>query len=254
MLAPIGHNNPPPPTAIERAAEPIEALRMWLAINPVILLEDEARDAKVVHDNVVSALKSVEAERKAQVDPLNAEVKAINTKYFRLHNPDSKRGFWDELLGQLKSRMTAYAIQEERKRHEAEEAARQAAAEAAEAARRAAEAEAEARDMAASGVCDVDLAGAIEASREAGQQAVRADWTARRAEGKTRVRISGGVGNAVSLKDKETGLIVTDWKSAIEEMGLTKDIADAIAKSARAYRKLTDALPTGVEAIFERSL
>lgn len=248
----LGHNNPPT-DAITLAADPMEAVRQFLKNIPVIATEDEIRDAKAAHDAAVAALKTVEAERKTKVAPLNAELKAINEEYHKWHSTSGKPGIWDRQVADLKSRMTKYAREEERKRHKAEEAARQAAVDAAEKARALADAEEQARDMAASGVCDVDLAGAIKASHEAGQEAIRADWTARRAEGETKVRIVGGSGKALSLKDREI-LTVTDWKAAIEAIGLVDRIAATIIAEARAYREAMGDLPPGVTADFERGL
>jgi hypothetical protein len=257
MFAPIGHNQPP--AAIEMAAPTVEELRLFLADNPVISDDDEARAAKALLDRVILALKDIESERDDKVRPLNEQVKAINAEYHHLHNVNKKTpGLWDKLVNQLWSRMSAYALDVERRRFAAEQAARHAAEEAAEEARRAAEAEAVARDMAADGVCDIDMAGAIEAADTTSQIALRAMWTARRAEGNTKVRITGGIGNAVSLKDHET-LTVADWRSAIEEMSgddgrIPQDIADAILKCARAHRKAFDQLPAGVIATYVRSL
>jgi hypothetical protein len=248
----VGDNQPP--SAIEHAAEPVENLRVFLADNPVITGADEARDAKAHLDRVVLALKDIEEERKSKVDPLNAEVKAVNAAYHKWHNADAKRpGLWDKLLGELRSRLTSFAKLEERKRYEQEQAARHAAEQAAENARRAAEAEAAAREEVASGVCDVDLGGAIEEAQQAEQAAIRADWNARRAEAETKVRITGGFSNAISLRERET-LRITDAHAALEDIGLTQDIADAILKGARAYRKANGELPNGVDADFERSL
>jgi hypothetical protein len=249
----VGGNSPPPETAIDRATLTIEALRNFLNNAPVIQTEDEARDGKKAHDDAAAALRSVEFERKGKVDPLNAEVKKINGEYHKLHNADKKTGTWDRLLSDLRSRLTAYARELERQRFAAEERARIEAEEAAEAARRAAEAEAEARDAAAAGVCDVDLAEAMEAADTTSQEALRKMWTARRAEKETKVRIVGGSANAMSLKDHET-LTISDWRAAIEDIGLTDEMADAIVKGARAYRKEHHKLPRGIERITERGL
>jgi hypothetical protein len=250
----IGGNFPPIETAIDRAKPIAEELGVFLSDNPVLSNEDEVRSAKELRDRFARALRAVDDERKLKVDPLREQVDAINAVYHKFHNSDRKRpGIWDKLQAQLWKGMSDYALELERLRFEAEQQARREAEEAAEAARAAAEAEAQAREEAASGVCGVDLAGVIEEAKTTSDVAIRADWTARRAERESKVRITGGGGKAVSLKDHET-LHVTDWKAAIEEMGLSKGIADEIIKSARAYRKLTDALPTGVEATFNRSL
>jgi hypothetical protein len=241
-----------PPDAISLAAPTVEELRLFLADNPVISDDDEARAAKAILDRVALALKDVESERDGKVRPLNEQVKETNAAYHQFHNASKKNGLWDKLVGQLWSRMSAYALEVERQRQEAARRAREAANEAARLAREAEQREIEAATDAASGVC-TDIGAATEAANEAFSVYRRKNWTAQRAEGSTKVRIVGGIGNAVSLKDHET-LTVTDWKAAIEEIGLTQDIADAILKGARTYRKACGDLPSGVTATYERSL
>ena len=262
----IGGNQPPnypeipdsSPTAIDRAKPIAEELGAFLSANPVLTTEDEARGAADVRGRFLLALKSVEDERDRQVRPLNDQLKAINTKYFALHNPGKKNGLWDKQLACLWAKMTDYALALERQRYEAEAVARRREEEAEHLAREAADREMEAREAAAAGVCDVDLAGAIEDAQTTSQRALKARWGAMRAEKETKVRITGGPCNAVSLKDHET-LHVTDWKAAIEEMSddsgnPPKDVADAILKCARAYRKVFEELPAGISVSYERSL
>lgn len=249
----IGGNNPPEPTAIERAEPYREALRAFLNDFPVIANDEEAREGKSILDRFAAALKAIEEERKTKVAPLNEELKAINAEYHKWHSTSGKPGVWDKLFAELKSRLGAYALAEERKRWEAEERARQEAAEAAEKARLAAEAEAEARAAAEAGVCDVDLDAAMADAHTTSQRALTKMWAAQRAEAQTKVRITGGSGNAMSLRDHEI-LAVTDWRAAIEEIGLTEGIAAAIITAARGYRTMTDQLPAGIEARYERSL
>ena len=117
MTAAIGHNQPP--SALELASSSIEDLRRFLKDNPVIGNEDEARAAKLIFDRVAIALKGIEDERKSKVDPLNLQVRAINTEYHRWHNSGGKPGLWDMLLKTLKDRMTAFARAEEAKRQAA---------------------------------------------------------------------------------------------------------------------------------------
>lgn len=249
----IGGNNPPEPTAIERAEPSIEALRDFLNANPVVSTEDEARTGKSALDNAAAAFKSMEAERKSKVDPLNAEVKTINLEYFRLHNADKKTGIWDKIFADARRRISDYALELERQRFQAEEAARRIAEEASRLAQEAADREREAREEAAAGTCDVSLDAAIETADTLSQQAIRARWNVQRTEAQTKVRITGGSGRAISLQDHET-LTLTDWKAAIEDVGVTDEIADAIVKAARAYRKENGKLPRGVEVIVHRGL
>jgi len=258
MLAPIGHNQPP--SAIELARPTFDELGKLLADNPVITSEDEARAAKAILDRTGLAFKDMEAERSAKVGPLNEKVKVINADYHRLHNADKKRpGLWDKLVGQLWTRMSAYALELERQRQAAARAAREAADEQARLAHEAEQREIEAATDAASGVCDVDIAGATEAANEAFSDYRLLDFKAERLEASAlKVRLTGGIGNAVSLKDHET-LHVTDWKVAIEEMGehdgeLPASIAEAILTAARAHRKAYGKLPAGISQLFERRL
>lgn len=245
----VGHNQPPNAAILD--AKPLfHELGEWLKDNPVISIDEESRSAKDLHDRTKQAFRIMERERDGRVRPLNEEVKAINDEY--------RLPVWHKQADELLGRMNVFAKAEERKQYEAEQAARRAAEEAAEAARRAAEAEAEAREAAAAGVCDIDMAEVVEEAHTTSQRAKRAMWTARRAEGQTKVRITGGSGNAISLRDHET-LIVTDWRAAIEEMcdddgNPPQDITDAILKCARGYRKTCKDLPAGVTANFERSL
>ena len=126
----IGANNPPPATAIELAEPTIEALRAFLADNPVIANEDDGREAKAILDRTIAALKGIDDERKSKTDPLNAQLRDLNSQYHKWHNAGSKSGKWDKLLAELRSRMTKFAQAEEQKRSAAAEAARAAAAEA----------------------------------------------------------------------------------------------------------------------------
>ena len=81
----------------------------------------------------------------------------------------------------------------------------------------------------------------------------RASREAARAERDTRVRIGGGIGRVLTLRTGEV-LSVTDWRAAINDIGLTQDIADAILKGARAYRKENGELPAGIARDTERSV
>lgn len=256
----IGANFPPPdPTAIDRAKPIAEEMGHFLADNPVISTDDESRAAKDLRDRFILALKSVDEERDAKVRPLNAEVKAINADYHKLHNTaKEKPGLWNKLAAQLWTRMNAYALELERKQKAAAEAARRAADEQARLAREAEQREIEAATEAASGVC-TDIGKATEEADEAFTRFRQLDWRAERVEASAaKTRITGGICNAVSLKDHET-LHVTDWHAAIVEMSgddgrIPNDIADAILKCARAHRKAFEQLPNGVTATYERSL
>ncbi len=230
--AAIGHNQPP--GAIELAKPTIEELSRFLADHPVVSNEAEAREAKAILDRAVLALKGVEDERKAKVAPLNAELTAINGDYHRWHNANGKPGTWDTLLKELRIRLTRFAQAEEARRRAAAEAARKAAEEAERKAREAEAREREAAADAAQGVCDVDIAAAAQEADEAFAQFQRA-------------------GRAATLRTAET-LVIADVHAAIEDIGLTQDIADAVLKGARAYRRENGELPAGISATYEKRI
>ncbi|HLK83133.1 MAG TPA: hypothetical protein VKT99_16790 [Xanthobacteraceae bacterium] len=249
--AAIGHNQPP--GAIELAKPTIEELSRFLADHPVVSNEAEAREAKAILDRAVLALKGVEDERKAKVAPLNAELTAINGDYHRWHNANGKPGTWDTLLKELRIRLTRFAQAEEARRRAAAEAARKAAEEAERKAREAEAREREAAADAAQGVCDVDIAAAAQEADEAFAQFQRAGRAAARAERDAKVRIGGGFGKAATLRTAET-LVIADVHAAIEDIGLTQDIADAVLKGARAYRRENGELPAGISATYEKRI
>jgi hypothetical protein len=250
MLAPIGHNNPS--SAIELAEPTIEALSKFLKDFPVIANEEEAREAKPHLDRMAATLKAIDDERKTKVGPLNEQVSVINAVYFRWHNAN-KSGVWDKLLIELRSRLTAFARAEEAKREAAVEAAWAAKEEAERLARQAEQREQQAATDAAQGICDVDIGGAMANADAAFADFQRAGRDLARAERDTKVRIGGGFGKVSTLRNKEV-LTVTDWKAAIEEIGLTDRIAEAILTEARLFKKNMGELPAGIAASFERSL
>ncbi len=188
---------------------------------------------------VFLALKSVEEERDSKVRPLNEQVTAINAEYHRWFSTnDKKPGLWGTLLKELKVRLTAFARAEEQKRREAAEAARKAAEEAERKSQGRApeDREREAAAEAAQGVCDVDIAAATEQADQAFRDFQRADRQAQRAQRDTHVRIGGGLGKVSTLRNVEV-LSITDIHAAIEDVGVTDAIRDAVLSAARAYRR-----------------
>lgn len=254
----MGGNHPPSALELVKPLFSTE-LSQFLKDYPVIASEDEARKAKLLLDRTALDLKRVDDERKTKVDPLNAEVKAINDKYHEWHNTDARRpGRWNRLVDTLRTRLSDWAWAEERKRQEAAEAARKAAEEAERIAREAEAREKEAAETAAAGVCDVNIAQATEEADTAFSQFRRTVRIAERAERDTKVRIGGGLGKVSTLRNRET-LTVTNWKAAIEdicgdESEPPSSIVDAILTCARAYRKVTGRLPSGILSKTERAL
>lgn len=240
----IGHNRPPH-VAIELAEDALKRLGDWLNEHPIIITEDDAKEAKLVHDATKEALRELEAERDGYVRPLNEQVKAINERYKAARTPVER------LMDELKNRLNAY-LEAERKRREEE--ARRAAEELArkEAEARAAEArEREAIENAAVGEF-TDVAGA---TAEADEKFSEYERARREAERKAReaesVKVAGGFGRALSQRKTEK-LVVEDpvkaLRAIINERGgiLPEKIEAAIVSAARDYRKAKGKLPNGV--------
>lgn len=238
-----GHNQPP--TCIDTARGVWDTLNAYLKATPVIQSHDEAKKGANLVEQARASLGEMEDERKAFTKPLNDEVKAINDQY---RSPvESVKAIMDE----LKRRLTAFAQAEEAERRRVAEVARIAAEKAERIAREAEAREREAKEDTDLGVVGVNAAAAIIAADRAFDGFKRADREATRAERETTVRLNGGFGRAVSMRSKET-LTVVDAIAAITAMGLTEAISEAILTSARAYRKLRGALPSGVSAVTER--
>ena len=81
----------------------------------------------------------------------------------------------------------------------------------------------------------------------------KADREAARADKATHVKIGGGWGNSVSLRTKET-LVLVSYAKAITAIGPNDKIRDAILSAARDYRKEKGHLPEGVSAETTREI
>jgi hypothetical protein len=239
----IGHNKP----WIAIAQEAFNQLSFFLRETPVIQTPEQAKEANEVFGTTQRTLKDIDAERKAEVDPLNAKVKSINADYRMVLQP-LERG-----LDDLKRRLTAYVLAEEQRRA-AEAAALRAQAEAAERVAREAEAkEADAIAAVDTGVCE-DVGNAIVEAEDAFGDYQRAERAAATAERNVSVRLHSRFGDrARTLRTTEV-LTVSDAAAAIAAMGVSEKLSDAIVSDARAYRKAHGALPPGIAVQFVRSM
>lgn len=243
-MAGIGDNNPPSMT--ETAGETMRDISAWMAEN-VVITEDTAKEAKLFLDRGKLCLKDLDDERDGKVRPLNEQVKEINAGY------KAPRVQLEAVLSGLSDRITGFIKEEKRKR---EEAAREAARIAEEAERNAREAERLEQDAigsASSGELGVDIAAHVVEADNAFRDFEKAQRAAALAEKETKVRIGGGFQRAAGLRQKEK-LIVVNAQFALDEMGATEDIKEAMIKSARAFRKATGDLPGGIEATFTEEI
>ena len=247
----LGDNNPPNP--IEFATATLNSLSEWMAEHPVVLTDDEAREAKLLIDRAKAALEDVEKERDAKVRPINEQVREINSAYKALHNTSGQPGTFDKILGELKTRLAAFLRAEEQRRQREAEEQRRRLEEAERMAREAEAREAEALANAAAGEIGVDVAAVTNEADSAFKAFERQSRFAERAERDTKVKIGGGFGNAASLRTKET-LFLDDPKACLKAVGLTEKVKEALLSAARDYRRLKGELPKGVRAETERAL
>lgn len=242
----MGDNQPPSP--IDHARDAYRDLSQFLADTPVIQDQETARKAKLQLDRIKATAGDLEMARKAETEPRYAAWQQAIAKY-----KPAKEGL-EKLTAQLEARIKRFLDEEENKRRAEAARVRLAAEEAARKADEAARAEAEARENASLGEIGVDVGGAAAALAEAATDAARLERRATVAERDAdNVRLSGGFGRSISVRVTMKP-VIQDHKAAIEVLGLTDDIAAAILKGARAYKKLKGEWPKGIGEIEDRSL
>jgi hypothetical protein len=248
----LNHNNPP--DCIESGAETSVALSAWLAENPLIYSEEQARDAKLLLDRSKASAGEIEDNRKRETKPLNDQLDEINGRYKAMHNTDPKKpGVLDKVMNELRKRLTVFAQAEEAKRLAEAEAKRRAAEFAEREAREAEAKEREAIANASAGELGVDVTQVVVAADKAFKDFEKADREAARAERESKVKIAGGWLNSVGLKTKET-LVLVSYAKAITAIGPNPKIEAAILSAARDYRTKTGNLPEGVSSEITRAI
>lgn len=248
----IGGNNPP--DTIEAARDTMAALSDWMKERPVIANEDDARESKKLLDRAKSCAGEIEAERDRQVRPLNEQISEINSKFKAVHNTDSKKpGTLDKVVAELKARLAVFIRAEEARRLREAEEKRLAAEEAERIAREAEAREREAIENAMAGELGVDVTQVVVEAESRFAEFKKADREAARADRDSHVKIGGGWGRSVSLRTKET-LVLVSYGKAIKAIGPHPKIEEGILSAAREYRKTHGELPEGVIVEKERSL
>jgi hypothetical protein len=247
-MSEVGHNNPP--EVLELASEVIDLISAHMADYPVVEREDDARLMKAYIDRAKLCVKDLEVEQEVKSKPLRDHLETIRSDY------RPKRRMLGDLLDEMVARVQIFVKAEQ---HRREQAAALLVAQAHEARRNAEAAErieAEQLDNASKGEYGVDVAQVIAEADDAFEAYEKAERQAVRAEKDTRVKIGGGFSRAIGMRKKET-LSVPDVRyatAALNEMGLTHDIHEAILKSARAYRTVHGKLPEGVISKVEEHL
>ncbi len=240
-----GHNNPP--EMIDLAKEVTRQISHWFSENPVVSTEKEAKEIKLQIDRAKLCLKDLEDERDGKVRPLNDKVNAINAVHKTVRRPLG--AVQSEMLGALDVYIKAV---EDKRLGEAVEA-RQRAREAEQKAREAEKLERDQQDSVLHGEVGIDIAAAAEHADAAFAEYEKATRAAIRAETETHVKIAGGIGRAISIREKEI-LQVDDPIEAMKDMGFPPTVLDALMRAARAFRKITDRLPKGVSITIERHI
>lgn len=244
-LAIIGHNNPPSP--IEETRDAMADLSRFLTETPVVQTVEQAKEGALYVERSRRTLQDMEAARKREIAPINEQVRTLNESYRVVREP------MERVLNELRRRLTDYTAREEAKRiHEAEE--KRKAAELAEMnARLAEQRERDTKENATFGEV-TNVAEAVIAADAAFSSFKRADRAAAVAERDVTVRLPSQLGGrALSMRQKET-LVLDNAIAAIEAMGVTEKITDAILTAARDYRKQHGSLPAGVSSVITREI
>ena len=240
----IGHNNP---SLVEHGLDTVKALNEWTNEHPVIQSEEEAREGKLLVDRAKLCAKDMDVERRQRQQPHTEEIEKIRTEY---REPQS---LLEKACAELTRRLNAYVETERINREKAAQEARKAAEEAAKRAAEVIETERRAREEADSGVLDANVVDAVADTEVAVKMAEKAERIAARAERDTKVKVGGGFRRALSQRNIET-LVVEDASAALQALGVTDHIREAILTSARKYREVIGELPDGVSATYERTL
>ena len=245
MTNEIGHNQPPSQLVLcNKTAEDISA---WLANHPVILTEEEAKEAKLYLDRGKLGLKDMNDERDKAVRPLNEQVNAINESY------RPTKVLLSRIVEEVGKRITSFIFAEEAKRIKAANEAARLAREAEERAKAAEIAEREARDNASVGELGIDLKSATAEADSAFREYEKAERAAQIAEKETNVKVTGGFSRAASLRTTTTYRI-KDLQEAFKALGGAQDVQEGILKAAKAYHKFYKKLPPGIEIETERKV
>lgn len=238
-----------PPGPLDQAKAIFTELAAWLRETPVVQDEQTAKAGSAWIERARIALDEARTERDGKTRPHLDALETIRGEYetVRDKTKTNEGGPLQRALTALKKRMTDYANAVEAARAAEAAGLAKEADEKAAAARAAELAEKEAIADAEVGV-ETDIGAAIEQADEAFADFQRADRASERAIRGIPLRFGSVTGGrAQTMRTVET-LSVTDWKAAIDEMGVTESIRDAIISSARNYRREFGDLPAGIAA------
>jgi hypothetical protein len=239
----MGGNKPPSP--LELGKEAVMAASVYINEHPTLTDRESAKSAKLQFDRLHAAIGELEKQESETCEPLRIRWSEAKGQFAPTLVKLSalKKEIHARIQAFLRAEKAQLAAEAEERRRIAEEA--RAAAEAAKAAL------AEAREDAKLGVLS-DVASALDAQREAQEAAKRAGRQTKIAErDAASVRLGGGFsGRAIGVQKKRR-LEVRDWRAAIEKIGLTDALNEAILTASRLYRRAHEELPPGVVEVEE---
>jgi hypothetical protein len=247
--APRGGTNEPGdvPGAIAAATEQAVLLKVFIADSPVIQTAQEAQAAATWIESTRKTLAAMEDERKPLVEPHVAEQKRINGAYRVVREP------LEELLNIVRARWNKWDTAERMKREAAAERARLEFQEANERAQAAVLAAEDAIAGAEVGEC-ADVGSAVVEAQEAVRDANKLGRVAGRAERETAVRVASTLGGRAQTSHAFKVFTVIDIHAAINAMGPTPKILEAVISSARDFYAAHEEPPAGVTVTKERSI
>lgn len=243
-------DNQPERVAIGQAKETMTEVSAFLKETPAITSPEECKAGDAWSERVRINLQSMEDERKPQVEPLNAQLNAINEPYRLVRQPLEK------IFAELKRRVTVYKNKVETERQAQADRLRR---EAEEAARRAEQAAAVANDAIAAadvGVCE-DAGAAIFDADQTARDAGRADRAASRAANSVTYRNPSIVGGRAQVMRTVPVINIVDPVLAIKVLcagGVPDKLAVAMRQSALAFEDAMGELPNGITRTFERRM
>ena len=241
-VAKRGHNKPP--EVLELAKDVFRQITQWFKEHPKVSSEKDAREIKLQIDRAKLCLKDLEDERDGKVRPLNEQVGAINARYKEVKLPLGN--ILDNLLKTLDSFIEAERVRREKVAEEARRAAEEAE-------RKAREAERIEREKMEDAILDeaVDVEEYTEVADVAFGEFERAARAALRAQEDTRVKVVGGLGRAITQREREV-LEVEDPIALLKEMGLPENVKLAMLTAARAFKKVNGRYPKGIKVTKEK--
>ncbi len=231
----IGHNSPPPDKGTyewirPRAQALIDTCNKWLRERPEIQTDGQAQAAKDFQDQLNALIRMGADARKAELDPLDREIRQVRRKFDDMMTPVKKA------LDLFRPKMTAWLQKKEAERLAEEKRIKEEA----EALQRKADEKLEefnelyrqAQDGELQGT-EVDIIAASEEDRKARRDAKEGRDQHKRVS-KTKTKARGSYGQrSTALRQHHSGTI-TDYKKALKHYSDSQLVESAVEQAMRA--------------------